>query len=437
MTTIFEPWAWVIPVVAQDPNYLGRGESSVLAAVGRPRRPLLCLFYVRNGRWPGCKQWNASPSLGPAGLYSSTNQGQQRWKSTIGTYSHALFDDASSDNEVLGSRTCGLSQVADRTAASAKAMLLQRVLAVCVLFGGIASAGASARAQSAERSAIVGRVSDATDAPLRAWQSRRRVQALIGGARPIETDDAGNYGLTDSLPARQIRLAFLDSRLQFNMTSGSTPSRRWSSTSASCSPDRRKPCSFEGSPPVVDVTSAESPYRFSNELMSSLPTNRVLSDVMNLAPGVNAGIGLGGVQGSNPTFVEGVNTAEAAFLHPMASFNYNWVDDVQVIGVGAGAEYGEFSGVLQKSRLRSGGNRFPAWSSTGRSRPSWVGTNTSSLTPYVVDFRGAVSADADLAGHQRAARRAGSRGSALVLRGPAAVKSMTSCPRSSPGRDDR
>jgi hypothetical protein len=87
------------------------------------------------------------------------------------------------------------------------------------------------------------------------------------------------------------------------------------------------------------------------------------------------------VQSSNPLFIDGVNTAEASALLPWASFNYNWVEDVQVVGVGAGAEYGEFSGIIQKSRLKSGSNRFSGLGEYRTTRPSWVGTNTSSLPP--------------------------------------------------------
>jgi hypothetical protein len=133
--------------------------------------------------------------------------------------------------------------------------------------------------------------------------------------------------------------------------------------------------------PVVDVKSPEAPYRLTADLISNLPTNRVLSDVMNLMPGVNAGIGLGGVQSSNPLYVDGVNVADAWRLAPWASFNYNWVEDVQVVGVGAGAEYGEFSGIIQKSRLKSGANRFSGLAEYRTTRPRWVGTNTSSLSP--------------------------------------------------------
>ena len=78
-----------------------------------------------------------------------------------------------------------------------------------------------------------------------------------------------------------------------------------------------------------------------------------------------------------------MNVTDAQALAPWAFFNYNWIEDVQVVGVGAGAEYGEFSGVVQKSRLKSGSNRFSGLAEYRTTRQGWVGTNTSSLAPTV------------------------------------------------------
>lgn len=263
-------------------------------------------------------------------------------------------------------------------------MVLRRTVGYCVLVFGIAAFRVSLPAQGGEDSTIVGHVTDATGASGPRVLITAASPSLIGGARQTRTDQAGYYRVTSLTPGTyqiQAALPGFTTAVQRDIKLLADSTVVIDITLVVAGPTET--VLVEGPPSVVDVTSAQSPYRFSNELIANLPTNRVLSDVMNLAPGVNAGIGLGGVQGSNPTFVEGVNTAEAAFLHPMASFNYNWVDDVQVIGVGAGAEYGEFSGVLQKSRLRAGGNRFHGLVEHRTSRPGWVSTNTSSLTPSV------------------------------------------------------
>lgn len=103
---------------------------------------------------------------------------------------------------------------------------------------------------------------------------------------------------------------------------------------------------------VVDVTDAQVPTRLSADLIANLPP-RVLSDVMNLTPGVNVDIGLGGVQRSNPIFNDGVNATSVSSGAPWTSFNYNWVEDVEIVGMATGAQYGEFNGIIQKNRLRS------------------------------------------------------------------------------------
>src|SRR5262249_9787237 len=78
---------------------------------------------------------------------------------------------------------------------------------------------------------------------------------------------------------------------------------------------------------------------------------------------------------------------DVATLNPWATFNYNWVDDVEIVGVGAGADYGEFNGVIQKNRLRSGANRFSGLGEYRTTRQGWDGTNTSQLSlPLQANF---------------------------------------------------
>ncbi|PWT81794.1 MAG: hypothetical protein C5B57_09815 [Blastocatellia bacterium] len=259
---------------------------------------------------------------------------------------------------------------------------MQRFAAARLLAVGLVAIGSPALAQSVDRSAIVGRILDPSGAPVPRAEIEAESPSLIGGPRLAVTNPTGDFRITDLSPGtysiqtrvpgfkkgsrRDIHLApdttlVVDINLELESVSLSV---EVSSTAT-----------------VVDVTSAQAPFRLTAELMANLPTNRVLSEIMNLMPGVNVSIGLGGVQGSNPLFVDGVNVADAQSLAPWASFNYNWVEDVQVVAVGAGAEYGEFNGIIQKSRLKSGANQFRGLTEYRTTRPSWVGNNTSSLTP--------------------------------------------------------
>jgi hypothetical protein len=248
--------------------------------------------------------------------------------------------------------------------------------------GALVAATPLAFAQGTDRSAITGRVVDPSGAPVPGITVSAASPALIGGSRQSLTGPDGGYRLVDLAPGIY--------RLQASVKGFKPAVRNDVHLAADATvvldldleiESRAESVSVSAVVPVVDVRSSEAPYRLTADLVANLPTSREISDLMNLLPGINADIGLGGVQGANPVFIDGVNVTEEHTMHPWASFNYNWVEDIQVIGVGAGAEYGEFSGVIQKSRLRSGGNRFSGLGEYRTTRPGWVGTNTSSLTP--------------------------------------------------------
>ena len=67
--------------------------------------------------------------------------------------------------------------------------------------------------------------------------------------------------------------------------------------------------------------------------------------------------GAGGSQ-ANAYWFDGVDISNPVdgtyWIYP----NYNWIEEVQVVGIGAPAEYGGFSGVITNTVSRSGSNEF-------------------------------------------------------------------------------
>lgn len=237
-------------------------------------------------------------------------------------------------------------------------------------------------AQGSDRSALSGRVTDPSGAVVADALVRIDGASLLGGSREIATDAGGVYRAVDLTPGLY-RIEVRASRFRVAVRNGirlvadARVVLDIDLELASLSETVR----VDGAVSGVDVTSAAAPYRLTDHLLANLPTSRAASQLMNLLPGVNVDIGLGGVQQSNPLLIDGVNTADANALMPRASYNYNWLEDVQVVGVGAGARYGEFNGIIQKARLRSGSNRFSGLGEFRFSRPSWGDRNTGSLAP--------------------------------------------------------
>lgn len=136
----------------------------------------------------------------------------------------------------------------------------------------------------------------------------------------------------------------------------------------------------EFSGPAVDVTSASVPYTLGAPLLRGLPTSRTFSDLINLTPGVAGDQAFGGSKRSNGLYIDGLDTTESSEQEPWLRFNQNWLQEVQIVGLGAEAEYGLSTGVTAFGLVRTGTNRYSglaeAWTVPGE----FVATNTEELS---------------------------------------------------------
>lgn len=113
----------------------------------------------------------------------------------------------------------------------------------------------------------------------------------------------------------------------------------------------------EGRQPEIDVTSAATSTTLPSEVLSNLPVGRFQVNVINLAPGVNESSAFGGgADAANAYQLDGVDTSDPEGGTPWSFINYSIVDEVQLVGLGAPAEYGQFTGVVFNSTTKSGGN---------------------------------------------------------------------------------
>jgi hypothetical protein len=60
--------------------------------------------------------------------------------------------------------------------------------------------------------------------------------------------------------------------------------------------------------------------------------------------------------------------------------NLNWIEELQIVSVGADAAYGESTGVRENAITRSGSNRWSGLMDFLTTRPSWTGNNRGTLT---------------------------------------------------------
>jgi hypothetical protein len=138
-----------------------------------------------------------------------------------------------------------------------------------------------------------------------------------------------------------------------------------------------------GEAPVVDTTSTESTNAISQDLLYNMPLNRFAPDLLNYAPGINNGSAYGGGSTAggggtgNALLIDGVDTRDPEGGTAWSFFNYNVIQEVQVQGLGAPAEYGAYTGAIVNSITKSGGNAFSGLFDVNYSTESLASDNRS------------------------------------------------------------
>ncbi len=116
-----------------------------------------------------------------------------------------------------------------------------------------------------------------------------------------------------------------------------------------------------GETPVVDVASSATDTTLSQDMLFNLPirpTNAATS-MLNYLPGINNESAYGGnADYGNGLLIDGVDTRDPDGGSAWVFFNFDMMEEVQVAGLGANAEYGAYTGAIVNTIMKSGGNRY-------------------------------------------------------------------------------
>lgn len=116
-----------------------------------------------------------------------------------------------------------------------------------------------------------------------------------------------------------------------------------------------------GESQTVSVTSSQASQNLSQDILFNLPISRsnAAVNLLNNVPGVTNGSAYGGgADGANSLQLDGVDTRDPEGGTAWTFYNYNIVQEVEVKGLGAPAEYGGFTGAVVNAITKSGGNLF-------------------------------------------------------------------------------
>ena len=154
-----------------------------------------------------------------------------------------------------------------------------------------------------------------------------------------------------------------------------------------------------GESPIVDTSSSSTDNALSQDMLFNLPIRptNAATGLLNYVPGVNDGSAYGGnADYGNGLLIDGVDTRDPDAGSSWVFFNFNLVEEVQVGGLGANAEYGAYTGAVVNTVTKSGGNRYAGlfdayWTSTDFSadnvKPEYIAQNATLKQPYIVNKR--------------------------------------------------
>jgi len=252
------------------------------------------------------------------------------------------------------------------------------VLALVVMFSG---SSAPLFAQAVQTATLTGIIKDTTGGVLPGVTVNASSPTQVGGVQTAVSDADGVY----RFPALHPGVYEVEAKLQGFRTVKRTDVRLPLGTTITLDmtldvASTAETINVVGAAPVVDVKSSASNTQLPEALLQNLPTGRFQPDVINLTPGVANSVAYGGTASSNALLMDGVDVSDPEGGTPWSFFNYNWVQEVQVVSLGANAEYGEFTGVAANSIIRSGGNKFTGLAEYLMERNSWLSNNTTNLS---------------------------------------------------------
>jgi hypothetical protein len=228
---------------------------------------------------------------------------------------------------------------------------------------------------------IRGQVADETGAGVPEVEVSAESTQLIGGQRHAQTDRGGYYTLIDLPPGAYEVTA---------TRTGFAPASAGGIVVAAGGghvvdlvlhiAGISHTVAVEAHGASVDVTESSVPQNITAAQLRDLPTNLVVPDLINLVPGVAGGVAFGGTQASNALAIDGVDLTDTTGNSPHLILNQNWLQEVHVTSLGAGAEHDGSTGVFANAVVRSGSNTWSGLGEFWTVPRAWVASNTGTLS---------------------------------------------------------
>jgi len=251
---------------------------------------------------------------------------------------------------------------------------------LAAIFVAALSVGSSALGQSRGTGLLAGRLTGEDGGALPGAAIRIESPTLIGGPRDALAGRDGRFRFAELPPGTYAVTASLAGyktvRLEgIELSAGTTrqvsvPMVPYLGTEI---------VRVQANPAVMDPRSSSAGTILTPDLLAYLPTDRDPSHMLDLAPGINIESAYGGAEESGNAYqMDGVDISDPEGGAPWSFFNYSLIEEVDVAGLGAPAEYGQFTGAVVNSITKSGGNDFAGMTETLFTNKALTGSNSKS-----------------------------------------------------------
>jgi len=236
------------------------------------------------------------------------------------------------------------------------------------------------------RSMMTGAIRDSSGAVLPGVTVTLTGTSLLGGPKTAVTNEDGVYRLPELSPGTYDLVAELQGFQTVKRTGLQVP------FAATLTVDVMMPVGtltetliVSASTPGVDVKSAIAAPTMTKELIENIPMaidERRVVNLQELTPGMYARAVFGSSRDSNNLMADGMPMThpQRGSIQGFDGVHRNWLQEVQVIALGANAEYGEFTGSTTNYVFRSGSNVFSGLANFWTTIPGSVGDNRGSLS---------------------------------------------------------
>lgn len=267
----------------------------------------------------------------------------------------------------------------------------KRLLGTTIIIFSIFLLSLGGLSQIRETGIIHGRVMDEQEEVLPGASVTISGPFLIGGAKTYTTDQNGYYRFASLPPGPYTVSAEIEGftkvvREVIKLNANMTLTVDFKMTQAKVEEE----VLVIAKTPTVDITSSKSAMTvMTDDLLTSIPSEKTFAGLMNFVPGIaltnlygnnyNSSYGVGG-GGQNAYLIDGVDVSSSSYDgYILASPDMNIIKEASKEGLGLPAEFGNYTGTVLSAITKSGSNKFSSLNEFRYNNKQWNSQNLSNI----------------------------------------------------------